>query len=342
MTALRLGDVMRHFAKTAWVTGSCLLATHVLSAAPTFGQQGTSSARVEELAGHVLRTTITNTTFLVDDGPIDRRQARHPAADASVPRGILFRISQKTSRLSGEEKGSSTLDLEASDARSRAVLWRLQDRADRYELHSECFLMSTIAEGCCGSQNSYRAFSELTGTLLFPYSFTTKASLPVVLRAGAFDPEMLRFVAYQGNYWPARDKSAFADPEGKLSLAGVVTYASTSRAIQKLAIFVDEKAQGDPPSDPDRIEVVYGGQKWVFDGADAKSAEEASYWNRGAKDAAAAFSGLTVNVVWGDEGISFPITNDQVEVARIRAGNKVYLRVVPLPAKYWATGQPSK
>lgn len=318
------------------VVGLFFVAVSAVGAENLLDQQGNSSAQVEGLPNNSFRTTIANTTFIFDDGLISVLGDKSQNVGNPVSRGFLFRIAQKTTKVTGTEKGSSTIDIEARNPKSNTVLWKISDKADRYALHSEYFLMSTISDGCCGSMDSFRAFSELTGDFLFPYSFTAKSNLPIVLRADAFDPRMIRYLAYQDNHWPTRDKSSFSDPDGKLTLAGILSYANTTQTIQKIAIFFDQKANDrDPSSNPDRIEVLFGNKKWVFRHSDAPQDYDVSYWNRDAKEPTAIFSGLTVNLVWETETISIPIENDQIDVSKIKAGQKVYKKVVPLPTQHW-------
>ena len=316
------------------VIGYCFLSSASFGEQKMLTQQGNSIAKIEKLSEGGLLSSIENTTFVFDDGPIE---TSGPVNNSKFPatRNLLFRISQKTTRSSGDEKGKSSIDIETSSVTPQSVMWRLSDESDSYDIHSEYFLISTVSYGCCGSDNSYRAFSELTGKFLFSYSYEIKNNTPITLRSDAFNPQGFRFLAYQDNYWPTRDKVNFLDPDGKLTLAGILTYASTLQPIQKLAIFYDAKTYGDPSSDPDRIEVTYGTKKWNFKESDSSSDYEVSYWNRDAIGSSGIYSGLTVNLYWGDEMVSVPIKDDTFDSSNVMVGKKIFTKVVPLPAKYW-------
>jgi hypothetical protein len=161
--------------------------------------------------------------------------------------------------------------------------------------------------------------------------------MPVVLRTSAFEAEGFRFLAYQDNYWPCRDKRELKDPEGTLKLAGVISYASPNKTIQKVAVFYDEKAAGDPSDDPDSITMRYKDTQSKFTGqAEDNSPLEFDYWWRkndpdrkteglGSK----IYSDIEAKFSFGSDSITIPIKDDRLSLKDAKVG-KIYKKLVEI------------
>jgi hypothetical protein len=298
-----------------------------------FIREGISHAEITKLNSppeNNYRAKLINKTYEFDGGSINLSSNKEEISN----KAFLFEINNESSWTTGSEKASNTLRIKAFDVVSQKTIWELPAKSDSHNIRGDYFIITTMESGCCGASDSYRAYSEITGEFLFSYSFTTKINLPVILRSNAFDPDGFRFVAYHDHYWSSRDKSKFLDPEGKLTLAGILTYASPLKSLQKLAVFYDEEAFGDPSGDPD-IMVSYGDKHWVFKTYGQESDYEASYWNRDAKVPELIYSDLIIKLIWGDEIISIPIIHDQFDVNNISVGSKYFKKVIVLPSEYW-------
>lgn len=296
-----------------------------------FIKTGISQAEINSPVKDQFNVKIINTLYEFDDGPVKLA----PDKETISFKRFLFEINYESSHSTGDEKALTDIRISAFDALSQTAIWEITDISDQHKIRDEYFLVTTLNEGCCGASNSYRAYSEMNGRFLCAYSFASKMNLPIILRSSACDPAGFRLLAYHDNYWPARDNLKFSDPHGKLTLAGIFTYATPMQPLQKLAIFLDEKAFNDSSSDPDQISIYYGNSGWDFSERTQKANFEVGYWNKTATDPKLIYSDLTIKLTWGEEVISIPILHDQIEMNGIRAGSRYYKQVILLPPEYW-------
>ncbi len=301
-------------------------------------QSDKSTATATPLGQSVELHTV-NKSFRFDFGPISGDPlVDFPPITSQTQRLWLIETTQDDKRRPDQEKGPSFCEMKALDVRSKKPLWTLKDLADRCQIHSNYFLVTTVDEGCCGSDDSYRAYSELTADYLFSYNFRTQIDLPIVLRQDAFNPNGFRFLAYQDNYWPSRDKLTFSD--GNLQLAGVLTYASPLKAIQKVAILLDSKAWGDPSQEPDDIRVMSKNKQWDFQSGQSgkkNATYEVEYWNDKTppRTSKTAFSDLTITLTFDEDSISIPLKEDRLDLSQAQIKAKFYKKVVELPQALW-------
>lgn len=277
-----------------------------------------------ELAGTATKTV--NTTFEFSRG-------------GSRQGALLFKFAHAV-EYSGGEGQDGRYEIEAFDARKNLPLWKISDeRSDAHRILDKYFLLTTVRRGCCGSRESFRAFSELTGEFLFAYSDIS----PIVLVAGYDEPQVFRFVGYQDNdEYLVRDTIKFADPDGKWTLAGVLTYASPLKAVQKLAIFYDEKSQEQPAKDQSSsISISYKDKEWFSRGRpDLSLNTEVDYWWRGKngrdpEDREKAFDDLLVKLNFAYGSVSIPIVKDRMDISGLKITGSFYKKVIALPPEYW-------
>lgn len=269
-------------------------------------------------------TRIVNTAF---------QKTHQPApAGTSIIKSLILKVTL-TQLDNGGEKPKSELVVDALDPSAKKI-WSLTENGDRFRTFQS--YLSTVSLGCCGSADSYRAYGVMNGTYLFPYSFNKDGeTLAIVNRYD--DPAGIRLIGYQDNYWPSRDKrAAFDTPtiEG-LKLAGILTYASSEKTIQKVGIFYDEKKMMDPSQDPNSIAVVRGKNRFSFpEGSGGFTSLHLPGWkpNKESDDVPeVAFNDLTLELKFENDRIELPIKKDRIDVKSAKIRGKYYKKVIELP-----------
>ena len=274
--------------------------------------------------------TVKNTQFIFD---------RYLLEDQAKPQNIVRLYEVKTLSVSSVavEPQDPKQTITAFDAKEDKKLWTIVDIAGEFRPLGSLFTARTTAGGDC--QNSHRLYSSETGKKLLAYSFADRSTLmPILLRAGAFSPKRFRFLGYQDNYWPCRDRIKLKSPEKGLELAGVITYTSPAKTIQKIAVFY---VNNDPSNDPDSISMEYKGKQIKFMGRKGDSPHEYDYWWRekspqldpiqlGDK----IFSDLSVTLEWNGDMVTIPIENDRLLVSKAKTGKR-YKKLLEIPSSDW-------
>jgi len=319
-----------------------MLASVSVTAAPAL--QGESSAEWREEkrpdGTAVAVRWSKNTLFLLDASMKEPPEKAWGKATAAVNERATYKIVQETSHRVGEEKGQTALMVEKYAFGSVKPEWVIKEGGERYELLGDYFLFRTMEVGCCGTANSHRFYSTSKGQYLFSNSFT-QSGLPIVLRSSAFNPEGFRFIAYLENHWSARDTIKYSLPgKKKFPLAGVLTYASPERVIDKVAIFYDFAAFNDPSQDPEAI-VLAGGRKKETYKHSSERPGEFDYWFRDKLTempltAKTVYDGISIEIVFSDEDkVKIPIEKDRLRPEAATFQAKYYTRVAPLPKELW-------
>ncbi|MGZ3649987.1 MAG: hypothetical protein ACXVB9_05775 [Bdellovibrionota bacterium] len=278
---------------------------------------------------------VKNTEYRFDQYSVDT-----PGPGAKFTTATQLRLYEIKSELSGftrVEDSDPNTTVTAFDAVTDKKLWSIEDKISEFRPVGQYFVARTAVGGDC--ETSYRLYNLDTGKYLAAYSFAHRDShAPVVLRGGAFRPEAFRFIAYHDAYWPCRDRGEMKDPPKKLDFAGVITYASPEKVLQKIAVFY---VNDDPSSDPDSIELSYKTNSAKFTGPKGDSPHEFQYWwradNPGLKPDALGtqlFSHVQVKFTWDKDVISLPLENDRLAVDKAKPGAR-YKKLVEIPEKDW-------
>ncbi len=279
--------------------------------------EATSTAKIEQVkSGNETRnkTTTVNTRFVFDESSKQQEEK-------------LYKVTLTDVRVYGENGSGGSIKIEAFDASSKKPIWMVTDSGDEWRLVSRYFVMTTEKHGCCGSQNSYRAISTTNGKQLFPYSFKTSNGLPVILRAGAFEPEMFRFIAYQDASWPVRDRGEESKGKGNLILEGILTYSSPTRVIDRIGIYSVKAVNNEAGGNPGRITVATPDRSWTFTEKRDDTEVEA--------DSEPIFDRISISLIWDHTGdtLTVPLVKDRLGKAELKG--KLFSRVSPLPVDGW-------
>lgn len=289
--------------------------------------RGTSTA---EVRGDTFRAVTTRYELGDPLTIFDLAKAFPRQSATAVRQQTLYEITQTEERVVSAEGGKGSVKVRALDPVKGRQRWTFTDEsAHAYKIRPDYFIATTTAHGCCGAQNAHRAYSLMSGKLLFPFSFHARFGMPVVLRADAFNPRGFRFLAYHNDYWPARDKDPGEDR------GGVFTYASPLGVIDRIALSWDVKAAQDPASDPESITVTAGGKDVVFRGYENASEHEVSYWTEDVRKATTetqAFDGIVVTLHFpAGEAVRLPIIQDRIQISGITTVGKYIKKTSQLP-----------
>jgi len=296
---------------------------------------GKSEAELKTTSDGAATMNVKNTNYQFDDFPY-----RFPGA-GSFSTVILYEIKKELSLPVGGESDNADFTVTAYDPKNGKKLWTIQEKAFEFTPTRDYFVVRTSLGGDCKTSN--RLFDKMTGKYLLSYSFAqAPTQMPIVLRAGAFEPNGFRFLAYRDNYWSCGKDGKFEDPSGQLTLAGVISYATPQKVIQKVALFYDAKAMGDPSDDPESIEMQYQDHVAKFLGSKGAQPYEFDFWwhkpntpNKPNEVGDRIYSEINAKLVFGNyDSITIPIDNDRLVIKKAKLG-KFFKKLVEIPEKDW-------